>query len=202
MSPQIGKFLHCSMAGKKGCIMFIKPLRFLRKSVSLAYRTSLVLCLSLFCDLAIHLARVHSVPNPECCLVPSSFPKPFSPSLCSGASGKRFQSHLFLTYSMVLLLYNLLKTSTKPNEDLIANEMQFLILHCLHPATQPNISGNRWLFSFSAAECCYWTSSQLGLILSLSYEALRPGYTFSLAIWRNLIALQTAMKKADTKHDR
>lgn len=191
------------MAGKKDCIMFIiKPLRFLRKSVSLAYLTPLFFCLSLLCDLAIHLARVYSVPSPKCSLVPSSFPKPFSPSLWSGTSGKRFESHLFLTYSMILLLHNLLKTCTKPCEDLIANEMQFLILHCLNPATQPNITGNQWVFSFSAAECCYWTSSQLGLMISLSYEALRLGYTFSLAIWRNQIALQAVMKKADIKHDR
>lgn len=190
------------MAGKKDCIMFIKPLRFLKNSVTLAYLTSLVFCLSLLCDLAIHLARVYSVPSSKCCLVPSSFPKPFSPSLLSGTSGKKFESHLFFTYSMILLLHNLLKTSTKPCEDLIANEMQFLILHFLNPATQPNITENQWVFSFSAAEYCYWTNSQLGLMISLSYEALRLGYTFSLAIWRNQIALQADMKKADIKHDR
>lgn len=135
-------------------------------------------------------------------LVPSSVPKPFSPSLWSGTSGKRFESHLFLTYSMVLLLYNLLKTCTKPCEDLIADEMQFLIVHCLNPSTQPNITGSPGVFSFSAAGCCYWSSSQLGLMLPLSYEALRLGYTFSLAVWRNQIALQAAMKKADIKQDR
>lgn len=190
------------MAGKKDCIMFIKPLRFLKKSVTLAYLTSLVFCLFLLCDLAIHLARVYSVPSSKCCLVPSSFPKPFSPSLLSGTSGKKFESHLFFTYSMILLLHNLLKTCTKPCEDLIANEMQFLILHFLNPATQPNTTGNQWVFSFSAAEYCYWTNSQLGLMISLSYEALRLGYTFSLAIWRNQIALQADTKKADIKHDR
>lgn len=191
--PQVGKFLHYFMAGRKDCIMVIKPLHFLRKTVSLADQISLVLCLSLLCDLAIHLVRVYSVPSPKCCLVSSSFPKPFSHSLWSGTSGKMFESHLFLTYSVVL--YDLLKTCTKPCEDLVANEMQFLILHCLNPATQPNIPGGQRLFSFSAAGCCYWTSSQLGLMLSLSYESLRLGYTFSLTVWKNQIALQAAMKK-------
>lgn len=106
---------------EKDCAMLTKPLSFPGKPVNSAYLTCMVLCLSLLCDLAIHLARVCSTLSPESCLGSSSFPKPSPPSLLSLTLSKRFESVLFFAYSIILLKYDLLKTCTKPHEDPIVN---------------------------------------------------------------------------------
>lgn len=84
---------------------------------------------------------------------PLIFPKALSSqSSVSNMKPKVWEWFIF-TYSIILLKYDLLKTCTKPHEDGTVNEKQFLILHCLKSATQPNMTGSWWVFCFSAAEC-------------------------------------------------
>lgn len=127
-----------------------------------AYLTCMVLCLSLLCNLDIHLARVFILHSPDCCLSPSSFPKPSPPSFLTPVLSKRSKCSLVFTYSIILLKYALFKTCTKTHKGPIAHEKQFLILHCLKLSHSPKHDREPMGVMFLSSWMPPVTSSQLG----------------------------------------
>lgn len=139
-----------------------QTLKFSWKASELSLPDLMVLCLSLLCDLEVHLARVSSIRSLDCCLSPSSFPKPSLPSRLSPTWRKRSKCSLVLTYSIVLLKYALLKTCTKPHEGPIAHENQFLVLHCLKLSHSPRHDRELMGVLFLSSWVPPLTSSQVG----------------------------------------